>query len=146
MKLTFPLDVSIPSLSNIVDDVFTRKSISQEQIISNKYIQCLFYDETKRELSEEGCLVDHFTPLVIVCACNHLTDFVVFAKGSYEPLLNSNYHAFTALNGATSPSLKTNRGVWLSCVLVGSMALFLICSELTSYKSTTKERYALISL
>ena len=70
-------------------------------MISNKDIQCLFLDEAINELSDEGCTVEQFTSKEVVCACNHLTDFVVFVKGSYEPLLNSNYNVFTGLKQAS---------------------------------------------
>ena len=52
VRLAFPLDLSIPSLKSILDAVFTKRTATQQQVISNGDIQCLFYDEATRELSD----------------------------------------------------------------------------------------------
>ena len=43
-----------------------------------------------------------------ICACTHLTDLVVFVKGSCQPLLSSNYNALTSLKYLTYENLKRN--------------------------------------
>lgn len=42
------MNLSIPSLKNIVEAVFTHKTTTQKEVIQNQDIQCLFYDEASQ--------------------------------------------------------------------------------------------------
>ena len=81
-----------------------------------------------------------------ICACTRLTDLVAFVKGSYEPLLNSNYNALTALKYSTLSNIKRNRGAWLSVGLVVTILGILICSKLTSVNLSSSQKAVLFSL
>ena len=65
-----------------------------------------------------------------MCACTHLTDFMVFVKGSYEPLQNSNYHAFTALKHLTWKGLVGNVGFRVSLIILAFFLFLLFLTEI----------------
>ena len=57
IRLSFPLSENLLPLSYILEDVFTRKSKTKPEIIQNKDLVCLFYDESELSLSDRGCKV-----------------------------------------------------------------------------------------
>ena len=71
------------------------------------------------------------SPDSVVCACSHLSDFMVFVRGSYEPLLSSNYHALSSLKLLTPSHLWNNTGFKLSFVLTAVFLILLLLSSAT---------------
>ena len=73
-----------------------------------------------------------------MCACNHLTDFTSFVKGSYQTILGSNYNALSALQNSSWSSLKKNVGLRLCCILIGCLTILVICDRMTESKLTSE--------
>lgn len=87
-----------------------------------------------------------FSSSEIVCACTHLTDFMTFVKGSYEPLLGSNYKALAALTHSSWSTLKVNLGVRVSGALLGVLILLLLLHYFTTNNTNPKEKMVILAL
>ena len=98
-------------------------------------------------MSNEGCWVQDFSQNELICACNHLTDFIGFVEAGYSPLLKSNYNAFTALPTLKFHSLSSNTGLILSYIYFGTyLAFLLVGSSVLKKKNKTEEKLALLFL
>ena len=81
--LQIPLLASSPTVQRLLEAVFSSSpSSSKQQVIANKELHCVFYNETSLSLSEEGCFVSDFSTSTIDCSCTHLTDFMAFVLKS----------------------------------------------------------------
>ena len=58
---------------------------------------------------------------------------MVFVRGSYEPLVSSNYFAFSSFRTASWTTIRVNSGFKLSLALIGSFLLLLLVSAVTDY-------------
>ena len=69
---------------------------------------------------------------------------MVFVRGSYEPLLSSNYYALASLNHLTPARLWRNQGFRLSLVLIGIFVIFLVLTKVTEEDLSFKEKMMLL--
>ena len=67
----------------------------------------------------------------IVCEAIPVSDFMIFARGSYEPLLRSNYFVFSALRHSSWSSLSSNTGLLLCSILLALFCFLLLVAKLT---------------
>ena len=113
------------------DDIFKRRTKRKSHVIENGDVQCLYFDENTSSLSSEGVWVSDISNASVECKSTHLSDFIVFVRGSYEPLLSSNYWALSSISLLTLSSLSKNTGLKLSLILI--FLLLQVLSKATDY-------------
>ena len=73
-------------------------------------LSCSFYDAKTKSVSSEGCRLLDVNATSITCACNHMTDFMVFVRTGAQVLQSANYNVFRAATRLSFSSLTANLG------------------------------------
>ena len=123
----------MPQVQSNFDDIFKRRTKRKSHVIENGDVQCLYFDENTSSLSSEGVWVSDISNASVECKSTHLSDFIVFVRGSYEPPLSSNYWALSSISLLTLSSLSKNTGLKLSLILILIFLLLQVLSKATDY-------------